>query len=93
MSFIICQCLLLGSVLYFASRFTVNAMSGLVQFAKYMSAPIALKYENSGPRTSTPSSLGLYRSLSYCKDLSTIGTFEGYAFSKPNLSNNLSNTF
>ena len=81
------QYLLVGSALYLANRFTTNAMSGLVQFAKYMSAPTALKYGNSGPRTSSPSSLGRKGSFSYCKDLSIIGTFDGYAFSNPNLSN------
>ena len=38
------QCLLVGSALYVASRFTSNAMSGLVLFARYSSAPIALRY-------------------------------------------------
>ena len=85
MSFIPCQCLLVGSVLYLANRFTANVISGLVQFAKYISAHTAHKYGNSGPRTSFPSSLGLYGSLPCCKDLPTIGTFEGYVFSKPNL--------
>ncbi|KAK9124163.1 hypothetical protein Sjap_013765 [Stephania japonica] len=39
------QCLRVGEELYLASRLTAKAISGLVQFARYISAPIALKYE------------------------------------------------
>ncbi len=81
------QCLLVGSVLYLACKLMTNAISGLVQFARYMSTPIALKYGYSNPRTSFPSSLGLYGSWSTWSDLPTIGVLEGYVFSKPNHSN------
>ena len=66
---------------------TANAISGLVLFAIYISAPIALRYGYSTPRTSSPSSLGQYGSWSICNDLPIIGVLAGYAFSKPNLSN------
>ncbi|KAK9114389.1 hypothetical protein Syun_021186 [Stephania yunnanensis] len=47
------QCLRVGEELYLASRLTAKAMSGLVQFARYISAPIALKYGTSGPSSSS----------------------------------------
>ncbi|KAK9167068.1 hypothetical protein Scep_002259 [Stephania cephalantha] len=47
------QCLRVGDELYLASRLTAKAMSGLVQFARYISAPIALKYGTSGPSSSS----------------------------------------
>jgi hypothetical protein len=52
MSLITFQCLLVGSALYLASRFTANAMSSLVLFARYISTPIALRYGYAAPRTS-----------------------------------------
>jgi hypothetical protein len=36
---------LVGAALCLASTFTANAMSGLVLFARYISAPMALRYE------------------------------------------------
>jgi hypothetical protein len=87
MSLIPFQCLLVGYALYLASKFTSNAISGLVLFARYINAPIALRYGYSAPRTSSPSSLGRYGSWSTCNDLPIIGVLAGYAFSKPNLSN------
>ena len=35
-------CLLVGAALYLANKFTANAMSGLVKFARYISAPMVL---------------------------------------------------
>ena len=43
------QCLLVGAELYLARRLTENAISGLVHWAKYNNAPIALRYGTSGP--------------------------------------------
>jgi hypothetical protein len=56
--FILFQRCMVGVVLCVASKLTTNAISGLFLFARYMSAPITLWYENSGPNTSSPSSLG-----------------------------------
>ena len=55
-------------------------MSGLVQFARYISAPIALKYGTSGPRSFSLSSLGRNESLSTSSDLTIIGELRGWAF-------------
>jgi hypothetical protein len=85
MSLILSQYLLVGSALYLASRFTTNAISGIVLFARYISALITLRYGYSAPRTSSPSSLGRYGSWSTCNDLPIIRVLAGYAFSKPNL--------
>ncbi|MED6191354.1 hypothetical protein PIB30_115580, partial [Stylosanthes scabra] len=41
-----------------ANKLTENAISGRVLFAKYIKAPIALKYGISGPRISSSSSRG-----------------------------------
>jgi hypothetical protein len=49
---------LVGDALYLASKFTAKAISGLVLFARYISAPIALRYGYSGPKISSPSSRG-----------------------------------
>ena len=57
------QCLLVGAELYLASKLTENAMSGLVQFARYISALIALRYGTSGPSDSSFSYLGRNGSL------------------------------
>src|SRR4051812_25869450 len=67
--------------MYLASKLTANAMSGLVHFAGYISAPMALRYGNSGPNISSSSPLGLNGSLSLSRDLTTIGVFDGYALS------------
>jgi hypothetical protein len=40
---------LIEALLYLASRFTTNAMSVLVLFARYISALMTLRYVNSGP--------------------------------------------
>jgi hypothetical protein len=46
-----------GATLYLASKFTENEMLGLVQFAVYITSPMALRYGTSGPNNSSPSSL------------------------------------
>ena len=51
------QYLRIGAELYIASKLTRNAMSGRVQFVRYIRAPIALRYGTSGPRVSSSSSL------------------------------------
>ena len=52
------QCLLVGVELYLASKLIENAMFGLVQFARYISAPITLRYDIFGLSNSSFSSLG-----------------------------------
>ncbi|KAK9157949.1 hypothetical protein Scep_004523 [Stephania cephalantha] len=46
------QCLQVREELYLLSRLTTKAMSSLLQFARYISASIALKY-TSGPISSS----------------------------------------
>jgi hypothetical protein len=52
------QCLRVGAELYLANKLTENAISGRVQFARYIKAPIALRYGTSGPRISSSFSRG-----------------------------------
>ena len=39
------QCLLVGAELYLANKLTANVISCLVVLARYISAPIALRYD------------------------------------------------
>ena len=48
----------LGDELNLANKLVANAISGQVQLARYIRAPIALRYGTSGPRTSSLSSRG-----------------------------------
>jgi len=52
------QCLCVGDELNLAKRLIANDISGLVQFARYIRAPIALRYGTSGPSISSFSSCG-----------------------------------
>jgi hypothetical protein len=54
---------MVGVALCPVHKLTANVMSGLVLFARYISAPMTLRYENSGPNTSSPSSHGLNGSV------------------------------
>ena len=56
-------------------------MSGLVQFSKYINAPIAAKYGVSGPKYFSPSSHGLNSSFFGSNDHTTIGELSGWAAS------------
>ena len=58
------QCLLISDALYLANKVTANDIPGLVQFARYTSALIALRYGNSRPNISSSLPLGLNGSLS-----------------------------
>ncbi|KAL4577145.1 hypothetical protein LXL04_013248 [Taraxacum kok-saghyz] len=73
------QCLFVGDELNLANKFTAKEMSGLVQLVRYISAPIALRYGTSGPRTSSFSSQGRYGYLSIFNDLTTIGVLKELA--------------
>jgi hypothetical protein len=53
---ILFQCLRVGAKLYLASKLTENAISGRMQFSRYIGASIALRYGTSGPRFSSSSS-------------------------------------
>jgi hypothetical protein len=68
-------------------KFTAKAVSGLVLFARYISAPIALRYGYSGPKVSSPSSHGRKGSLSLSRVRTIIGALDGYALSILNLLN------
>ena len=66
------QYLLVGAA-RLASKFTTKAMSGLVLLARYINAPMALRYGTYGPRISSPSSRGLNGLVFSPKDQITIG--------------------
>jgi hypothetical protein len=48
----------MGVELYLANKLTIKAIYGIVQFVRYMSAPITLRYDTFGPRISSSSSNG-----------------------------------
>ena len=58
------QCLLISDALYLANKVTANDIPGLVQFARYTSALIALRYGNSRLNISSSLPSGLNGSLS-----------------------------
>ncbi|KAL3627706.1 hypothetical protein CASFOL_029069 [Castilleja foliolosa] len=60
-------------------KFTAKAISGLVQLARYIKAPIALRYGTSVPRSSSFSSLGRNGSFSILRVLPIIGVLKGFA--------------
>jgi hypothetical protein len=62
-------------------------MLGLVLFARYISAPMALRYGTQVPKVFSPSSGGLNGSFFISKDQTTIWVLEGYALSILNFSN------
>ena len=64
-----------------ASKLTKKAMSGLVLLARYINAPIALKYGTSGLRICSFSSRGQKGSLFTSSDLTTIGLVKECALS------------
>ena len=75
------QCLRVGEELYLTSKFTKNAILGCVLLAKYISAPITLRYDNSGLSNSSLSSRGLKGSFFTSSDRTTIGVRNGYVLS------------
>jgi hypothetical protein len=60
-------------------KFTVKAISGLVLFTRYISAPIAFRYGYSEPNTSSPSWRGQNGSESFFKALTTMRVLDEYA--------------
>ena len=52
------QCLRVGAELYLANRLIGKAIFGCVQVARYIRAPIALRFGTSGPSSSSPFSQG-----------------------------------
>ena len=75
------QCHFVGFALNIANKLTENAMSGLVQFAKYINAPIVAIYKVSGPKHFFPLSHGLNSSFFRSNDLTTIRELSGCAAS------------
>ena len=55
-------------------------MFGRIQFARYISAPIALRYGISGPSNSSSFSQGQNGSFFASNDWTTIGKLKGCAF-------------
>ena len=75
------QCLLVGAKLYLASKLTKNVMFGLIQFARYFSAPIALRYGTYRPNNSSFSFLGWNGSLFTSSEQTTMLELTGYDLS------------
>ena len=63
--------------MYLANKLTEKAMSGRVKFARYISAPIALRYGTSRLSNSSFSSLGRNGSLVTSSNLTTMGELRG----------------
>ena len=66
------QCLWVRDELNLANRLTAKAISGQVQYARYIRAPIALRYGTYRPTISSLFSQGRKRSFSTLSDLTTI---------------------
>jgi hypothetical protein len=77
---------MLGAAVYLASRFTAKVISGLVLLARYISAPMTLRYGYSELNTCSPSWRGQNRSISFSKALTTMRVLDGYALSILNFS-------
>ena len=75
------QCLRVGAELYLANKLTEKAMSGHVQLARYISAPIAPRYGTSGPSNSSFFSQGRNWSFFTSSDQTTIGELKECALS------------
>jgi hypothetical protein len=68
---------MVGAALYFISRFTAKAISGLVLLRRYISVLIAFRYEYSKHNTSSPSWHDRNGSVSFSKALTTMGVLDG----------------
>jgi hypothetical protein len=62
----------MGVELYLANKLTIKAIYGIVQFVRYMSAPITLRYDTFGPRISSSSSNDQKGSFFTSSDRTTI---------------------
>jgi hypothetical protein len=78
---------MVGAALYLVSRFTAKAISGIVLFARYISASMTLRYGYLEPNTSSPSWHGRNGSVSFSKALTTMGVLDGYTLSILNFFN------
>ena len=67
------QCLRVGVELYLANKLTEKAMFGRVQLARYISAPMVLRYGTSGPSNYSSFSQGQNESFFTSNDPTTIG--------------------
>jgi hypothetical protein len=70
---------MVGATPNLTSKLTAKAILGLVLFARYISAPMTLRYGYSEPNTSCPSWHDQNGSDSFSKALTTIGVLEEYA--------------
>ena len=75
------QCYRVGAELYLANKLTEKAMSGRVQLARYISAPIAPRYGTLGPSASSPFSQGRNESFFTSSDQTIIGELKGCTLS------------
>jgi hypothetical protein len=66
---------------YLANKLTANAISSLEQFARYISAPIALRYGTSKSRIYSSSSSGRKKFLFISNDRTIIRVLKGWALS------------
>ena len=74
---ILFKCLLVEAELYLASKLIENVISGLVQFARYIIAQIALRYGTSRLSNYSFSSLGRNGSLLTSIERTTMGELSG----------------
>jgi hypothetical protein len=68
---------MVGAALYLVSKFTAKAISDLILLARYISAPMTLRYGYLEPNTSSPSWCGRNESISFSKALTTMGVLDG----------------
>jgi hypothetical protein len=68
---------MVGTALYLASKLTAKAILGLVLLARYISAPMLLRYVYSESNTSSHSWRGRNISVSFSKALMTMGVLDG----------------
>ena len=75
------QCLRVGAELYLANKLTEKEMFGHVQLARYISAPIILRYGASGLSNSSFFSQGRNELFFTSSDQTTIGELKGCVLS------------
>ena len=67
----------MGVELYIANKFNAKDISGLIQFTRYISDPITLRYSTLGRRVSSPSSRGQKMVFFASSDRTTRGVLKG----------------
>ena len=75
------KCLRVGAELYLANKLREKAIYGRVQLARYISAPMTLRYDTSRPSNSSLFSQGRIQSFFTSSERITIGELKGCALS------------